>query len=499
MPYRDELLYSVVARYGVHFGITSPKQLLDDVFDNRKVIATVDLPNHLSTIAKHYIDCHHWDVKYLAYKHTLFPLYAPFVPEKRRLECLHLMADTSKGAIHLALGVAASRVKQASTLRYCPQCVLLQQEKYGEYFWNRLWQVNGADCCLLHGELKEAPVERHNHHRHLFCAPYPDNCPDSKQNHSSIESKIVTGQVEILLNRPPIKSANLEQWSTYYHYLAEKNGCCRGQFIKHEEIVERVLLYWSQKWLVKHHLNIDESESCWLKGIFRKHRKSFSYLEHIVALQSLLPSSWSINDVLDDVSNNNNVQEHHVVVINNDTSIDLRQEYQQCWTQLVKQYGVKPARQKKHGGATYAWLYRHDKTWLLKFNSLYRVYPKPINLRVNWRQKDILTVRELVKIRNSHELFLELPKMTRNWYLKQLKSPSTVEKKLYKLPLCHQFFIRYCENTAEYQIRRLTKIVIQLKTPLIELNRWRVLRLAGLSEERLKLGTRDFLMKIMEI
>lgn len=493
------MLYSVIARYGVHFGITSPKQLLDDVFNNRKVLATVDLPNHLSTIVNHYIDCHHWDVKYLAYKHTLFPLYAPFVPEKRRLECLRLMADTSKGAIHLALGVAASRIKQAPTLRYCPQCVRLQQKEHGEYFWRRLWQVNGADCCLLHGELKEAAVERHNHHRHQFCAPYPENCPNSKQSEPSTESKIVTSQVERLLNRPLIKSVSLEQWTTYYHYLAEQNGCCRGQFIKHEEIGEKVLFCWSQKWLVEHQLDINESDSCWLKGIFRKHRNSFSYLEHIVALQSLLPSSWNINDVLDDVCNNENVQEHHLVTINNDVSIDFRQEYQQRWSLLVKQHGVKSARQKKHGGAIYAWLYRHDRTWLLKFNSLYRIHSKPINLRVNWRQKDILIVRELVKIRNIYEVFLESPKMTRNWYVKQLKSPATVEKNIYKLPLCHQFFMRYCESTAEHQIRRLTKIVVQLKTPLIELSRWKILRLAGLSEERLKLGTRDFITKIMEI
>ncbi len=499
MPYRDELLYSVVARYGVHFGITSPKQLLDDVFNNRKVIATTDLPNHLSMIAKHYTDCYYCDVEYLAYKHTLFPLYAPFVSEKRRLECLRLMADTSQGAIHLALGVAASRIKQTLSLRYCPQCVRLQQEQYGEYFWRRLWQISGADCCLLHGQLKEAAVERHGHHRHQFVAPYPENCPDSKQGESSAESQIVTNQVERLLDRPPVKSADLEQWSAYYRYLAEQNDCCRGQFIKYENIVERVLFCWSKKWLVEHGLSVEKSESCWLKGIFRKHRKSFSYLEHIVVLQSLLSSPWDINDVLGDVCNQKSEREHHVAPVTNDVSIELRQEYQQRWELLVKQFGVKPARQNKQGGATYAWLYRHDKAWLLKFNRRYRIYPKPINKRINWQQKDILTVRELVTLRNCYEMFLNTPKMTRNWYLKQVKSPATIEKNLYKLPLCNQFFMRYCESTTEYQIRRLTKTVAQLKISLIDLKRWKILRLSGLSEERLRRGTKDFLTKIMEI
>lgn len=146
-PYPDELIYSTVARHGVHFGITSPKQLLEEVYDNRKVIATTDLPNQLSAISKHFIDCSQYDTEYLIYNHTLFPLYAPFVPEARRLKCLHLMFGFSQGAIHLALGVAASRVKQELSLRYCPQCMQLQKQQYGEYYWRRLWQISGASTC----------------------------------------------------------------------------------------------------------------------------------------------------------------------------------------------------------------------------------------------------------------------------------------------------------------------------------------------------------------
>ena len=34
VPYPDELIYSLVARAGIHLGLTSPKQLLDEVFAN---------------------------------------------------------------------------------------------------------------------------------------------------------------------------------------------------------------------------------------------------------------------------------------------------------------------------------------------------------------------------------------------------------------------------------------------------------------------------------
>lgn len=164
VPYPDELIYSLVARAGIHLGLTSPKQLLDEVFANRHVIATVDLPNHLAPLVQLLPESMGLDVACLAYRHTLFPLYAPFTTEERRRHCLEQIAGDSQGAIHLILGVAASRIKQSHSLRYCPQCLQNQRRDHGEYYWQRQWQVMGADCCLVHGALLEANIERHAYH-----------------------------------------------------------------------------------------------------------------------------------------------------------------------------------------------------------------------------------------------------------------------------------------------------------------------------------------------
>jgi hypothetical protein len=66
-------------------GIVSPKQLLAEVFDNRHVIATMDLPNYLENIAHWYADELNYNTERLAYEHTLFPIYVPFTIESRRL------------------------------------------------------------------------------------------------------------------------------------------------------------------------------------------------------------------------------------------------------------------------------------------------------------------------------------------------------------------------------------------------------------------------------
>lgn len=97
VPYTNELIYSTVARAGTHFGIESPKELLEEVFGNRKVIATLDLPCHLQKIAGLYPETLNLGVENLVNKHTLFPIYAPFVNEDRRLQCLNWMAGVSQG------------------------------------------------------------------------------------------------------------------------------------------------------------------------------------------------------------------------------------------------------------------------------------------------------------------------------------------------------------------------------------------------------------------
>ncbi|TRM49007.1 MULTISPECIES: TniQ family protein, partial [Enterobacterales] len=105
VPYSNELIYSTIARAGVYQGIVSPKQLLDEVYGNRKVVATLGLPSHLGVIARHLHQTGRYAVQQLIYEHTLFPLYAPFVGKERRDEAIRLMEYQAQGAVHLMLGV----------------------------------------------------------------------------------------------------------------------------------------------------------------------------------------------------------------------------------------------------------------------------------------------------------------------------------------------------------------------------------------------------------
>ncbi|MER1939198.1 TnsD family Tn7-like transposition protein [Castellaniella sp. FW104-16D08] len=496
VPYPDELLYSVVARAGVRHGLISPKQLLGEVFGSRGVIATLDLPNQLSALLRWLPDG--FTLEKLIYEHTLFPIYAPFVPEDRRKRCMMQMAGRAHGAVHLALGVAASRIKIPSYIRYCPGCLAGQQAQRGEYFWQRAWQVAGVDMCPDHGMLVEAHIARPAVQRHRFIAASPDYCPAVEQPAGESASLWVERQVRQLLRLPARPSPSPDQWTAYYRHLAGQLGLCRGQSqIDHRQVRARVMQIWPVAWLARFHF-IGEasigSESDWLVALFCKHRKSFSYLQHIVVNHALLDGSWQIREVIERARRYpaNSVSRH------TPSCADDRQEIdgdQSRWISLLTQSTPKQAR--RLDPALYARLYRKRHGWLLEVNRQYVGAPPARRTpRVDWHQRDTQYCLALQHLAAALQADNHGPRRSKSYYLKQLGGRSTIEKNLYKMPLLATFLSDRAESIAQYQLRRLHTTYEALRKEFLTPPRWRLLRGAGLNEQRLKEPARGYLEKL---
>ena len=497
VPYPDELVYSTVARAGVHMGITSPKHLLDEVFGNRHVIATIDFPNYLQKLSSSYPPSLNLTVENLIYKHTLFPVYAPFIPEDRRRACINLMAGATQGAIHLASGAAASRLKQASQLRYCPHCLDRQLEQFGEYYWMRSWQLAGANCCMEHGQLlHDSLIKRHDSHRHQFIALQPDNITyPSLATQPAAEDLRSARFVSELLALPPLPSPSPHQWTCFYQEQAKKVGCCRGRYIRFEEIRTLVLSQWSQRWLQAHHLYPEEHEAAWLKSIFRKHRKAFSYLEHCIVLDSFSPDQrfCKILETVHSFPPASSVKkDHHQPGWHNQEQLVTKRNQ---WELLLPQHGPKASRAAN--GALYAWLYRHDRGWLMGINDLHRTPQPSRKSRIDWLTRDKRTESELCTLKQRFEHNLTCPRKSKNWYLSSIHYPSTIAKNLKKLPRTKHFLKAHSESIALYQCRRIIEAELKLRADGYPITRWRLLRAARLSELRLSGTARHFLVKVL--
>lgn len=142
------------------------------MFGDRKVIATIDLPSHLSSISELLINTGRFDTQQLIYEHTMFPIYAPFVDESIRLRAMKRMEYCSKGSVHLMLGAPASIVKASDNFHVCPACVAEQKQKYGESYWSRLWflpSLPSLPYCPEHGLLSQSLTSYHDS-RHTYHA-----------------------------------------------------------------------------------------------------------------------------------------------------------------------------------------------------------------------------------------------------------------------------------------------------------------------------------------
>lgn len=493
VPYAEELLYSTIARAGVRQGLISPKQLLDEVFGSRTVIATIDLPGHIAKIAR-------WlpstlTPEALLYNHTLFPLYAPFVPEDRRHQCMTWLIG-AQGASHLALGVAASRIQIPNFVRYCPGCLIEQRNQYGEYFWLREWQATGVDACPEHGVLLDTRIARPLLERHHYIAASPEHCSLTKQCAGSQESQWISHQVRQLLQSSPQTSPSFEQWTAYYRNLASRlNLTYRKTQINHQAIKDKVLQVWPAKWLARHQLTpkgSSSNESDWLRCIFRKHRKSFSYLQHIVVHQAFLGNNWEITDAIKEARQypaSNSKQQPTQVKTPKYTSLTPDQE---SWLNLLVSHPPKQAR--KNSKALYARLYRKHREWLLEINYQHAApKTKPTAQRVDWAKRD----REYLHALRELTVFLQAnpqgPRRSKTYFLNLLGSASTIGKNINRLPLSKAFLTAHAESIAQYQIRRLQNAYNDLLILFDEPPRWRLLRNAKLSDERLTEQARIFL------
>jgi hypothetical protein len=484
VPYPNELIYSTVARTGTYLGISSPKQLLDEVYGDRKVIATMDLPCHLQAISNQLKRTGRYSVDELVYQHTLFPLYAPFVSEEHRLRALKMMAASSQGAVHLMLGVAASRVKSVTGFRYCAACVQQQLKAHGECFWLREWYFPGLGVCPDHGPLTLLS-ENIGNHRHLFlplqqAIGKTQVCPDVGS-----EQMVIACLSRELIQLPPGASPSFEQWTEFYHGLAVDFGFSRGKQVLHDRVYDLIKQQFSVHTLSELHLHGPISESFWLRSMFRKHRKAFSYLEHLIVWAALLPGMTPA-EIFNQVRKlGGNVWPALELTRSTDTPKVVDTPKRETWQRLAVERGTKAARKTDPGGALYAWLYRNDRAWLMEFNKQHKLPRDLSGFKVDWHKRDMTASRHLLQLIYQSDLRLDLPRLSANWLLQQLPNKASISKNIRKLPLVNKVLQRYAESITEYQLRRICCIYTRLMDERIPPKKWLILRMSGLSKERI--------------
>lgn len=294
-PYPDEILYSVFARYHCWSGNISAKETLKELFGSTTVSAVVDLPSHLQALIDRMPAGACYTARELIVNHTMFPFYAPFMPDNRAENVFNAMCSNKGNSIHLETGIVAGKILVPSFLRFCPQCIQDDKEKWGEAYWHRVHQIPGVMVCPIHGvPIYDSSVKIHGLNKHAFVSVSKEVCHIEReiQYSDALKEKLMKIAMEVkwlLAHHEQILSC--KNFQKDYSLLLKQKELIKGKStVDQESLAEQFLVFYGQEVLKILQSEVDYDENCWLRMIVRKHRKSFHPIRHILIMNFLAGS-----------------------------------------------------------------------------------------------------------------------------------------------------------------------------------------------------------------
>lgn len=485
VPYPDELLYSVIARYKLHQGIISDRQIVNDLFGSPNVAAVVDFPGHLLDLEqKTYHLTHITAVQWLT-KHSLYPAYKYFLQADRNENVVQSVLSGKAWDVHTRIGVAASNIKVPKFLRLCKHCYRQELELFGEPYWHRLHQLSGVMVCPAHKEyLYETDALFRPQGKYEFFpainASLVRKIPldlTTKQKQKLVQ---LSQHIDELINLDLDVSISLAQWTHYYRQLAKKHSYSNKSRADHNALANHLEAYWSIP--VLDTLGLSLSDTLWLVNLFRKHRKSFHYLCHLVVWQSL-------NDIspCSEIICAQQLIPPEQVLISHEVKIDAavikvkRHQWKAAIATYQKQ-GVKWLRTIGGYSALYAWLYRNDRIWLSQ-NKPCQALRNTKQFVVNWGQRDKEFLKHIKDLKKAGALHNNHGRRSTSWIIKQSGQHALIEKNQDKLPKTIKFIKDLSESPDTYRRRRIESVIYALIKQHQSLEVWIILRKAGIRKE----------------
>lgn len=485
-PYEDELLYSMIARYAMHTGLSNnQKAVIREVFSSSTAVAISDLPSRLQALVNNLQLVWPTDVEHIVGSYTLAPIYLPFLSRVQATKVMQSMRSNTGDSIHTRAGIAASGVKTQVCFRYCPECIRLQLAKFGEYYWRRIHQLPGLSVCKEHScKLESSPAFFHPKEKHLFAAAESTRLDASATFVKLSEIEVLFhDRYEELLQSHQNRGFGPNRWSQFYQQIANHLGLLHKTRVQHREIKRLLDSKWRKTSLEP--FISGEHGTQWIVDIFRKHRKSFHPLRHLMVISAMVPK-WSVKQIFEMVSRFPD-KLPEIISTSQPSGLGIKaiDRQRKKWMYLMGSHpdaGVKALRLLHGGGAVYTWLYRHDKQWLMS-NKPEKKIRTDTRYVTDYRKWDESNVELLESEYGALVNEANRSRLTQTRYIKMLPRSNSVEKHLDDLPNTSKWLTSHQESVEDYQIRRLHVAFSKIKAKNLEVKRWRLVRFANIRKE----------------
>ncbi|WP_394269845.1 TnsD family Tn7-like transposition protein [Qipengyuania sp.] len=296
-----ELLYSALARHGVLSGLTSPKGLMKDLYGRANMIATVDLPNNLSTLLGR-LPSRRSAARHLIGGHTLYGYYTAFQSLELRQMAFEAMFG-GEGSVHFLLGASVFRTGRPAYLQFCPDCAIQQEHDHGFRYWRVNHQLPGVLVCDRHDRrLRCSAVKLQASNRHAYVAASRLVCPDESEpvtdelrgRSRALATELASRCADLTARERP--ASNLQELRDGYRERLRDLGLVRGRHkVRQRELHSLFVDHFGE--LLDRMPGTRPVARCetWLNSIVRSAGGAHSPLHHIL-LEAFLDAMEGLPD-----------------------------------------------------------------------------------------------------------------------------------------------------------------------------------------------------------
>ena len=146
--YKDELVYSVLARYYAHSGYLFRKEATYELSVKPQLKIDREFIKNLKPEVVEHLT-RGMSFGELLQKHTMYPYHGRFIDNNRRKNAYEALIKMN-GDFSKLFGVPQSKTKEKRFFKYCPICSKDDREELGETYWHRIPQIRGIRICPVH-------------------------------------------------------------------------------------------------------------------------------------------------------------------------------------------------------------------------------------------------------------------------------------------------------------------------------------------------------------
>lgn len=484
-PYKDELIYSAIARYHFYSGNIDFRDTIEECFGKRTMVPTLILGGRIEYLASE-LGCD-YTAQRIIDQNTIFPYYEHFIDEKRKAEIINYIKFYGGSSIYMKLGTISGSICKRKSIYYCPICAKNEINKYGETYIHREHQLEGIILCSHHGVILEKYLLKKSDVSKIEYIRFEEK--DLALEARNIYIKDYDKHLKLakdayyLLNDHN-HNISREQVFKKYRYLLYEKGLMKGSnTIRQRELWKEFINYYGKRFLKSLECDIDcNNEYNWLKVITRKSKRLSHPLRHLVLINFLCGNIEEFFHGIDNSTIKQIKKRNELHSFDNVNLIKL--ESYKSTILNIKEINTVLSRTdlRKICKKEYMYLYRYDKNWLINNLPVIREC-KTGNHRVDWNERD----KEYLKVLNKRYKELiensSMIRITKGRLAKPLGILSNVEKKLNYLPMTKKFLNEICEKTSDFQFRRCKYLIDKYFKLGNEFRLWNIQRDAGIRKD----------------